>query len=216
MNKNMRITALLVVLGTATLYFDRAVAATSTEAYESFKKVKVEAVGDWPMQFRVVNQPYINAYAMWQEVDGKAIPIVSFYMGLIDIMTPDELAFVAGHEIAHHVLKHTYGANPGGGPKRELDSDLTGAILAIRSGADQCAGLSGEAKLMNATGGEMPQGKSHPSSKTRIFLFTAVCQAGTLEELEKIAPTLLETVHAMSDVDAGVKLPSVVVTSVSV
>ena len=68
----------------------------------------------------------------FQTVDGRGRPIVGFTLALIaDARNADEIAFVMGHEAAHHIAGHI--------PKRE-ESALAGAlvagVLAQASGAD--------------------------------------------------------------------------------
>ena len=82
------------------------------------------AVDDRPGQ-----QP--NAF---QTVDGSGRPYVVFTLSLIELaQSADELAFVMGHEAAHHIAGHI--------PRRE-ESARTGAILAGMLAA--ASGLSTE------------------------------------------------------------------------
>lgn len=58
----------------------------------------------------------------FQTVDNRGRPVVGFTLALIaDARTPDELAFVLGHEAAHHIAGHI--------PRRQ-DQAMTGALLA--------------------------------------------------------------------------------------
>jgi predicted Zn-dependent protease len=71
----------------------------------------------------------------FQTVDGRGRPIVGFTLALIaDARNADEIAFVMGHEAAHHIADHI--------PKRE-ETALAGALvagaLAQASGADAAA-----------------------------------------------------------------------------
>ena len=86
--------------------------------------------------FRIViddrpDQP-VNAF---QTIDRQGRPILAFSLALIaEARNADELAFVMGHEAAHHISGHI--------PKAQ-QSATTGAILAgmiaVASGADQAA-----------------------------------------------------------------------------
>ena len=98
-----------------------------------------------PCDFRIViddrpGQPP-NAF---QTLDRTGRPILGFTLALIaTARNADELAFVVGHEAAHHILGHL--------PQRAqqaMSGALLGAILAASAGADQ-AGID-EAQQMGA------------------------------------------------------------------
>lgn len=58
----------------------------------------------------------------FQTLDRQGRPVIGFTLALIaDARNPDELAFVLGHEAAHHIVGHI--------PKRK-DQALSGALLA--------------------------------------------------------------------------------------
>ncbi|MDM7932777.1 M48 family metallopeptidase [Tabrizicola sp.] len=58
----------------------------------------------------------------FQTIDGQGRPVVGFTLALIrDARNADELAFVLGHEAAHHIAGHI--------PRRQ-DQAMTGAVLA--------------------------------------------------------------------------------------
>jgi predicted Zn-dependent protease len=70
----------------------------------------------------------------FQTLDKAGRPVVGFTLALIaDARNPDELAFVLGHEAAHHIAGHI--------PKRQ-DQALSGALLA--GVLAQASGLSPE------------------------------------------------------------------------
>jgi predicted Zn-dependent protease len=70
----------------------------------------------------------------FQTLDSRNRPVIGFTLALIaDARNPDELAFVLGHEAAHHVAGHI--------PKRQ-DQAVSGAILA--GVLAQASGLSPE------------------------------------------------------------------------
>jgi Zn-dependent protease with chaperone function len=68
----------------------------------------------------------------FQTVDGRGRPVVGFTLALIaDARNADEIAFVMGHESAHHILGHI--------PRRQetaLAGALVAGVLAQASGAD--------------------------------------------------------------------------------
>ena len=70
----------------------------------------------------------------FQTVDDRGRPVIVFTRSLLDLSrNADELAFVLGHEAAHHIAGHI--------PRRQ-DQAMTGAILVGILG--QSAGLTGE------------------------------------------------------------------------
>ncbi|WP_112308801.1 M48 family metalloprotease [Pseudogemmobacter bohemicus] len=70
----------------------------------------------------------------FQTVDDRGRPVIVFTRSLLNMAkNPDELAFVLGHEAAHHIAGHI--------PRRQ-DQAMTGAILVGILG--QSAGLTGE------------------------------------------------------------------------
>jgi predicted Zn-dependent protease len=70
----------------------------------------------------------------FQTLDSRNRPVIGFTLALIaDARNPDELAFVLGHEAAHHIAGHI--------PKRQ-DQAMSGAILA--GVLAQASGLSAE------------------------------------------------------------------------
>lgn len=54
----------------------------------------------------------------------------------------DELALIVGHELAHVVLQHERGGSAGELRKREVEADLTGAMLAHCAGYDVVKGAA--------------------------------------------------------------------------
>lgn len=73
------------------------------------------------IQIAVDDRPGLEPNA-FQTIDGSGRPYVVFTLSLIELAgSPDELAFVMGHEAAHHIAGHI--------PRRE-ESARTGAILA--------------------------------------------------------------------------------------
>lgn len=103
----------------AAVTFLQVVAAMEPVAEDMCRKRGVARTCD----FRIVvddrpGQPP-NAF---QTVDSRGRPVIGFTLALIaDARNPDELAFVLGHEAAHHIAGHI--------PKRQEEA-LAGALLA--------------------------------------------------------------------------------------
>lgn len=93
----------------------------------------------------------VNAY---QTLDANGRPVIAFTQALIrDARNTDELAFVLGHEAAHHIAGHI---------PRQRDSAMTGAViagvLASITGAD--AGMVRTATDLGATVGARSYSRS--------------------------------------------------------
>ncbi|MCB2137663.1 MAG: M48 family metalloprotease, partial [Rhodobacteraceae bacterium] len=83
---------------------------------------------------RVDRRPGLPANAM-QALDDTGRPVIAFTLALIrDARNTDEIAFVMGHEAAHHIAGHI---------PRQVQSALTGALifgaLTAASGGDDAA-----------------------------------------------------------------------------
>ena len=99
--------------------FIRVVAAVEPVAEDLCRKRGVARTCD----FRIVIDPRPglppNAF---QTLDSRGRPVIGFTLALIaDARNPDELAFVMGHEAAHHIAGHI---------ARRQDEALTGALVA--------------------------------------------------------------------------------------
>ena len=88
------------------------------------------------IQIVIDNRPGLPPNA-FQTLDASGWPIVGFTLALIaDARNADELAFVMGHESAHHIAGHI--------PRQEqsaMAGAMMGAVLASMSGADE-AGIA--------------------------------------------------------------------------
>jgi predicted Zn-dependent protease len=88
------------------------------------------------IQIVIDNRPGLPPNA-FQTLDEQGRPIVGFTLALIaDARNADELAFVMGHEAAHHIAGHI--------PRQEqsaMAGAMMGAVLASMSGADE-AGIA--------------------------------------------------------------------------
>lgn len=136
----------------------------------------------------------INAYATY---DGDII----ITKGLYDLATDDELAFVIGHELAHHTLGHFYidvaemllESFPEvrdndirvmesfheefiTSEYREYQSDLLGQQYAVMAGYDPCAGESLERKFIDTIGFKV-NNSTHPNSYLRAATMAKLCEA---------------------------------------
>jgi hypothetical protein len=64
----------------------------------------------WPPVLGFIEDETFNAFATFDSVDGKQVPVVKVYAGIIHTGwegNADRAALVLGHELAHHILGHT-------------------------------------------------------------------------------------------------------------
>ena len=64
----------------------------------------------WPPALIIVDKEEINAFASIEQKDDQIQPVVVCSNGLLQKViegNPDRLAYVLGHELAHHILGHT-------------------------------------------------------------------------------------------------------------
>jgi len=157
---------------------------------------------DWPPKLEIVDKDEINAFATIRTNNGKKYSVVVCYAGLIkrDVEgNADRLAYVLGHELAHHLLGHTRA--PEGNTEfvkatfsrdQEIAADRRGMELALRANYSYRGGLSAIRKMielgLNYSSFE-GLGADHPSWFDRIAL------------LDKDQASLW---HSMSTFDNGV------------
>jgi predicted Zn-dependent protease len=93
-----------------------------------------------PCDFRIAVDDRMDASPnAFQTLDDAGNPVLVFNLALIaGVQNPDELAFVVGHEAAHHILGHI---------PRQQQSALTGALVA---GAMASLGGGNEAAVRQA------------------------------------------------------------------
>ena len=101
----------------------------------------------------------INAYAAIERKNARIQPVVVCYNGLLQKViegNPDRLAYVLGHELAHHILGHTQVPKEDTdflratfGRTQELDADREGMTLAVRAGYSFPGGLSALRKMID-------------------------------------------------------------------
>jgi tetratricopeptide (TPR) repeat protein len=113
----------------------------------------------WPPELVIVDKEDVNAYASIGKTNAGIQPVVVCYNGLLQRViegNPDRLAYVLGHELAHHILGHTQ--VPKGdtdflratfGRAQELDADREGMTLAVRAGYSFSGGLSAIRKMID-------------------------------------------------------------------
>jgi len=114
---------------------------------------------DWPPKLEIVDAKEINAFATIRIKDDKKYPVVVCYEGLIKWDSEgnaDRLAYVLGHEIAHHLLGHTT-TGPGDtefvratfSRDQEIAADRRGMELALRANYSYRGGLSAIRKMID-------------------------------------------------------------------
>ncbi|PTQ75666.1 M48 family metallopeptidase [Celeribacter persicus] len=106
--------------------------------------------------FRIVveNDPSAPANA-WQTLDKSGRPVLTFTVALIaEVQNADELAFVMGHEAAHHISGHIARSQ-----EKALTGALLGGVLIAAMGGDASAISS--AQDIGATVGARSYSKSY-------------------------------------------------------
>ncbi|MDB4893966.1 MAG: hypothetical protein JWN15_228, partial [Firmicutes bacterium] len=113
----------------------------------------------WPPDLEIVDKDEPNAYAAIRKHDDHEQAVVVCYNGILKRAVEgnaDRLAYVLGHELAHHLLGHTR-ASTANTPfliatftrAQELDADRKGMELALRAGFSYSGGLSAIRKMMD-------------------------------------------------------------------
>jgi tetratricopeptide (TPR) repeat protein len=138
---------------------------------------------EWPPKLEIVDKDEINAFATIRTKDGRKYSVVVCYAGLIkrDIEgNADRLAYVLGHELAHHLLGHTRAKegdtqflNATFSRDQEIAADRRGMELALGANYSYRGGLSAIRKMidlgLNYSSFE-GLGANHPSWLDRIAL----------------------------------------------
>lgn len=99
----------------------------------------------WPPVLGFLDEDQFNAYAAFDNIDGKRTPVVRFYAGIYPTGfegKPDRVAMVVGHELAHHLLGHTRKGRSSDTPllfiaftrEQELAADRLGMELLLKAG----------------------------------------------------------------------------------
>ncbi|MCA3443481.1 MAG: M48 family metallopeptidase [Rhodobacter sp.] len=96
----------------------------------------LERTRDVPCQFQIaIDERPGQAPNAFQTLDEQGNPIIAFNVPLLmDIRNPDELAFVMGHETAHHIAGHI--------PRQQtgmMQGALVAGALATLGGGDEAA-----------------------------------------------------------------------------
>lgn len=112
----------------------------------------------WPPKLEVIDKEEINAMALMRKKGDQEFPVVECYAGLIknDVEgNADRLAYVLGHELAHHVLGHTLAAadkteflQATFSREQEIAADRKGMELALRANYSYAGGLSAIRKML--------------------------------------------------------------------
>lgn len=113
----------------------------------------------WPPTLKIIDKPDINAFATIEMIDGKPQSIVVCYRGLLQKVIqgdPNKLAYVLGHELAHHILGHTRQLPAQTDFVRatftrpqELEADRRGMELSLQAGYSYDGGLSAMRKMID-------------------------------------------------------------------
>ena len=113
----------------------------------------------WPPALIIVDKGEINAYASIEKKDAQIQPVVVCYNGLLqDVVegNADRLAYVLGHELAHHILGHSQIPKENTdflratfGRAQELDADREGMELAVKAGYSFNGGLGAMRKMID-------------------------------------------------------------------
>jgi len=107
----------------------------------------------------IVDKEDINAYASIEKKDAQIRPVVVCYNGLLQKVVdgnPDRIAYVLGHELAHHILGHTQIPKENTdflratfGRAQELEADREGMQLAAAAGYSFNGGLGAIRKMID-------------------------------------------------------------------
>jgi tetratricopeptide (TPR) repeat protein len=113
----------------------------------------------WPPILEIPDKQDINAYAVIRKQNGSEQSVVVCNNGLIQQVAEgnaDRLAYVLGHELAHHILGHT---RLSGGDteflrrtftrEQELAADRKGMEIAVQAGFSYSGGLSAIRKMID-------------------------------------------------------------------
>jgi len=98
------------------------------------ERICIENTRNIPCDFRIAvdDRPGLPPNA-FQTLDRNGRPVIAFTRALIeDVRNPDELAFVMGHEAAHHILGHI--------PRQQqtaIQGAVLGGLLGVLVGVDE-------------------------------------------------------------------------------
>ncbi|PYP86791.1 MAG: hypothetical protein DMG65_18020 [Candidatus Angelobacter sp. Gp1-AA117] len=154
---------LLLVLSAPTRATAEVKEADQTLARQVFKQllsvVPAQHGIPWPPTLEIIDKKDVNAYAVVKKGDSDRALVVC-YNGLLQNIVAgdaDRLAYVLGHELAHHVLGHT--KSPAGDTEflratftreQELTADQKGMTLALRAGYSYQGGLAAMRKMIDS------------------------------------------------------------------
>ena len=137
----------------------------------------------WPPTFGVLDdEKEIQAHAFAHHEDGKALPRVEVWTGLLHQVIqgdPDRLALILGHELGHVTLRHIVREPRGQTPfvqtvftrEQEIAADRKGIELTLRAGYSHRRALKGFQRMIDLGFEYSPlEGLrlDHPSLKDRL------------------------------------------------
>ncbi len=137
----------------------------------------------WPPTFGVLDEEKnINAHAFAADEDGKALPRVEVWTGLLHQVIqgdPDRLALILGHELGHVTLRHIVRKPRGQTPfvrtvftrEQEIAADCKGIELTLRAGYSHRRALKGFQRMIDlglAYSSVEGLGVDHPSWAERM------------------------------------------------
>lgn len=154
-----------IILGL--VFFSSPARADVTESERSFAEqvfrqlvvvAPVPSNIEWPPKLEIVDKDEINAFATLRNSNGKKVAVVVCNVGLIrrDVEgNADRLAYVLGHELAHHFLGHTQIGESGTeflratfSREQELAADQKGMELALHASYSYRGGISAIRKML--------------------------------------------------------------------
>ncbi len=123
------------------------------QVFENLLRVApAQSTIQWPPTLQIVGNQDVNAFATIEVTNGAQRSVVICYTGLLETVVqgdPDRIAYVLGHEIAHHLLGHTRKTVAETDFLRatftraqELEADRRGMELALQAGYSYEGGLS--------------------------------------------------------------------------
>lgn len=138
----------------------------------------------WPPVLKILDDRSPNAFAIFAvSSDGQSpgVPAVIVTTGMLSMVSPsneDYYAFLLGHELAHHVLRHVIATMPAGeipsslySRENEFAADSLGTLLAMKAGYSFSLVRTGIRTCIEH-GLEYPEyvaiGASHPTFKQRL------------------------------------------------
>lgn len=145
--------------------------ATNNKVAEIYRQIIVASgQSNNAVPLNIVESETYNAYT-----DGSQIVL---YTGLINNSTWDGIAYILGHELAHHQLMHTrseiFHDKVQTIEKAEALADKLGAFYMMKAGYDICVAREGWKKLRDTQGNYL--GETHPNYSYRFDELDVNCE----------------------------------------